>query len=170
MSLLSGLIIDTPYIDNILGGGKTWELRTTHTQKRGLIALIRKGSGLIVGVAELTGSSGPLSSDELRANSSRHMLSPAQLADPAIGKWNHAWILQAARSLLNPVPYVHPPGAVIWVKSRRADVCGGAWCGPVGNPTTTSDLACVGAPRILCSTHEGRPCGNTCSHSNRTKH
>jgi hypothetical protein len=115
MTILSGLVIDTPHINNILSGGKTWEMRTSHTHKTGLIALLRKGSGLVVGIAEVTGSIGPLSRDEILANSSKHMIPRQMLDDPAVGKWNHAWTLQGVRSLARPISYVHPKGAVIWV-------------------------------------------------------
>jgi hypothetical protein len=41
---VDGLVIDKPWIDLILDGKKTWEMRSTLTKKRGKIALIRKGS------------------------------------------------------------------------------------------------------------------------------
>ena len=40
----SGLIVDTPWIDDILKNLKPWEMRRGATDKRGPIALIRKGS------------------------------------------------------------------------------------------------------------------------------
>lgn len=42
---MKALIIDEPWVSLILGGSKTCEMRTTHTQVRGRIALIRKGLG-----------------------------------------------------------------------------------------------------------------------------
>ena len=50
---LRGLIIDEPFISEILNGSKTWEMRSRHTDRRGLIALIAKGSGAVVGAATL---------------------------------------------------------------------------------------------------------------------
>ena len=50
---MKGLVIRSPWIDHILAGKKTWEMRTRATSIRGRIALIKAGSGLIYGTAEL---------------------------------------------------------------------------------------------------------------------
>jgi hypothetical protein len=42
--MLSGLLIRSPYVDWILAGSKTWEIRGSSTAKRGRIALIQSGS------------------------------------------------------------------------------------------------------------------------------
>lgn len=64
---MQGLVVDQPYVDQILSGLKTWEMRITRTTKtkRGPIALIKKGSGAVTGVTTVTGSIGPLSRDEV---------------------------------------------------------------------------------------------------------
>ena len=41
--MLSGLLIRSPFIDWILSGSKTWEIRGSRTTKQGRIALIRSG-------------------------------------------------------------------------------------------------------------------------------
>ena len=115
MDEIKGLIIDTPHIDNILSGKKTWEMRSTLAKRRGLVALIRKGSGKIIGVARLVDSIGPFSKAEMLANQSRHMIPTERLADPRMEKWNKAWVMQDAKLFSRPVPYIHPNGAVIWV-------------------------------------------------------
>lgn len=115
MQPIKGLIIDTPHIDNILSGKKSWEMRSTVTKQRGLVALIRKGSGTVIGVAEIIDSIGPFTHSEMLTNASKHMISPARLEDPKISKWNKAWVLKNARPLRQPVRYEHPNGAVIWV-------------------------------------------------------
>ncbi len=53
MTVSKGLIIDSPHIERILSGAKTWEMRSSKTAQRGRIALIRKGSGLVVGTVEV---------------------------------------------------------------------------------------------------------------------
>lgn len=53
---MKGLIIDEPWIGLILLGNKTWEMRKTACHHRGRIALIRKGSGRIVGTVDLVDS------------------------------------------------------------------------------------------------------------------
>ena len=115
MAMLKGLIIGSPQIDNIMSGKKTWEMRTTGTKQRGPIALIRKGSGQIVGIAEIAGSLGPLSRDELVANENKHLIPPTRLDDPKVKNYRHAWVLVNSRLLATPVGYRHPNGAVIWV-------------------------------------------------------
>lgn len=113
--LSKGLIINTPYIDWILEGRKTWELRSQQTLQRGPIALIQKGSGLVVGVARLVGSKGPLTESEMAASGHLHAMPPDQLELPEFSKYRHAWVLSDAKRLRRPVSYVHPNGAVKWV-------------------------------------------------------
>jgi hypothetical protein len=120
MQEIKGLIIDMPHIDNILSGRKIWEMRSSLTKIRGMVALIRKGSGQVIGVAELTDSIGPFSTDEMLANQPKHMISTTRLADPKVSKWNKAWVMKNARLLQRPVPYNHPNGAVIWVNLEPA--------------------------------------------------
>lgn len=113
---IKGLVIDTPYIDQILSGKKIWEMRSSATKQRGLIALIRKGSGTVIGVTELVDSIGPFTHEQMTANQSKHLLSAEQLNNPAVSKWNHAWVMKNARAFKTPIPYKHNIGAVKWVR------------------------------------------------------
>lgn len=106
----TGLVIDEPWITKILCGEKTWEMRSQSTAKRERVALIKKGSGLIVGLATITGVLGPFDDKEIAANFHHHRV-PTHM----IGKWRYAWTLGTVRRLETPVPYVHSKGAVIWV-------------------------------------------------------
>ena len=106
----SALIVDEPWISLILTGRKCWEMRSTALLKRGEIALIRKGSKTVVGLATIVGSRGPLDDTEVVANLAKHHVPLAE-----IGNWRHAWILTNVRALPSAVPYVHPKGAVKWV-------------------------------------------------------
>ena len=49
------LIVRQPWIDLILSGEKTWEMRSRPTNVRGRIGLIEQGTGLIVGECFLDG-------------------------------------------------------------------------------------------------------------------
>ncbi len=111
--MLKGLIIKEPWIGLIIAGKKTWEMRSRDTRVRGRIALIRKGSKFVVGIADLVNTIPDLSVQELRANVARHQVDALQLDESF--KWKTAWVLDRARSLGEPVPYQHPRGAVIWV-------------------------------------------------------
>jgi hypothetical protein len=110
---LKGLIIKEPWISLILSGKKTWELRSRDTRVRGRIALIRKGSGTVLGSAELTGTLPKLARSDLIANVAKHRVPESDI--DADFKWSTAWVLERARPLREPVQYRHPAGAVIWV-------------------------------------------------------
>lgn len=113
--LSKGLIINTPFIDWIMSGRKTWELRSQKTLQRGPIALIQKGSGLVVGIARLIGSKGPLTDAEMEASGHLHAVPPARMKSAEVAKYRHAWVLADAKPLRRSVSYVHPSGAVKWV-------------------------------------------------------
>lgn len=114
---MKGLTLKEPWISLILSGKKTWELRSRDTRVRGRIALIRKGSGTVVGIADLTGTMPRLTRAELCGNTAKHQV-PANEIGPDF-KWNTAWLLEHTRPLREPVPYRHRPGAVIWVNLSR---------------------------------------------------
>ncbi|MCC6748404.1 MAG: ASCH domain-containing protein [Deltaproteobacteria bacterium] len=109
---MHGLVIKDAPLEAILAGEKTWEIRGSATTRRGLIGLIRSGSGTVTGVCELVGVRGPLSVEELAAHASNAGFRATRLPYAR----THAWVLAGARRLLRPVPYRHPPGAVIWVR------------------------------------------------------
>ncbi|MEC7583714.1 MAG: ASCH domain-containing protein [Planctomycetota bacterium] len=50
---MKGLLVKQPWIDKILSGKKTWELRGSATRNLGKIALLESGSGLVVGTCDL---------------------------------------------------------------------------------------------------------------------
>lgn len=117
---MKGLVIDDPWVSLIIAGDKTWEMRSRETSVRGRIALIRKGSGTIVGMADLVDCIGPLDAIAWRAHADKHRIPPE---DEALAtRWNTAWVLERAVRLAAPVPYDHPLGAVIWVNLPDATV------------------------------------------------
>jgi len=121
ISAVKALIIDESWISKILRGKKTWEMRKTACHIRGRIGLIRKGSGQIVGVADLVDSRAPLASRKDYAAAERlHGIPSAQQGQAFAGGWRTPWILVNARPLARPVSYVHPSGAVIWVNLTPA--------------------------------------------------
>jgi hypothetical protein len=110
-----GLIIRTPWIDMILNGTKTWEMRKQRIAIRGLIALIRKGSGTVVGVANLTDCLAPLTEAEFQSSEQLHGISAAMAPAIMSDRWVIPWVLEDAVAI-PPVPYKHRSGAVKWVK------------------------------------------------------
>lgn len=112
---MKGLVIRSPWIDHILAGRKTWEMRTRATSIRGRIALIKAGSGLIHGTAELVECLPSLDREQLRATQAFHAIPDSGLEDAFANRWTTPWVLRDVRCLANPVPYTHPSGAVTWV-------------------------------------------------------
>lgn len=113
--ITKALIIDEPWLSKILNGDKTWEMRSTQIKFRGKFGLIRKGSGQVVGVANLTGVSGPYNNTELKAHYDRHQVGDDLILKPDY-KWRHAWELSDISPLGMPVSYIHKNGAVTWVE------------------------------------------------------
>jgi hypothetical protein len=110
---MKGLIIDEPWIGLILQGNKTWEMRTGTWKHRGVIGLIRKKSGHVVGVAELVDNRPPLTNLGAYAEAEDfHRIPPEQQAAAFAGGWTTPWVLKNAQPLRRPVPDTHPNGAV----------------------------------------------------------
>lgn len=104
------LIIKKHWLDLILSGEKTWEMRSRKTNIRGRIFLIESGSGLIKGGCELVGCK-LTDYATIMHYIDKHKVPDADL----LKKWNVAWIIENAYRLSEPIPYDHPKGAVVWV-------------------------------------------------------
>jgi hypothetical protein len=111
MPTLSGIPIREPWIDMILAGKKTWEIRSKVTKKIGPVALIRSGSGTIVATAKIAKVI-ELTTDICIKNARKMGMSKAEAPD-CFGYY--AWVLEDVVPFKKPVPYLHPSGAVIWV-------------------------------------------------------
>ena len=113
---MKALIVDEPWISDILMGAKTWEMRKGVCKIRGPIALMRKGSGHVVGIAEVTDCRPPLATPSAYAEAEpRHRIPPGRQERAFADGWRTPWVLANARPFNRPVPYRHPLGAVIWV-------------------------------------------------------
>jgi ASCH domain len=112
---MKALTIRSPWIDLILAGQKTWEMRSRRCHVRGPIALIQAGSGLIVGTADMIDCLPKLNEAEMRAHQAQHGI-PEEMLDEVIAHgWVVPWVLSNVRRLAQPVPYKHPWGAVTWI-------------------------------------------------------
>lgn len=105
------LIIKQPYIDLILSGEKTWEMRSRPTNIRGRIGLIEQGTGLIVGEANIFDCIEINPNHQYSDYFKKHRIDDANI----IGKYPFAWVLANAKRYEKPIPYKHPQGAVVWV-------------------------------------------------------
>lgn len=109
------LIIKKPWIDLILDGQKTWEMRTRKTKIKGIIGLIEQGTGLIVGQANLIDGTFKPTTDELIKNAPLHRVENLEILET----WCYRWELREAHRFKTPIPYKHPKGAVIWVTLKQ---------------------------------------------------
>ena len=82
---------------------------------RGWIGLIEKGSGTIIGAAYLKDSLSALERSKHHLHYRRHRIPLESGQKVYRGKYLFPWVMEKAFRLAKPVPYKHPPGAVIWV-------------------------------------------------------
>jgi hypothetical protein len=112
-----GLLILSPWVEKIMAGEKTWEIRGSRTNVRGEIRLIRsKADKKVVGTAEVVDCIGPLTRRDLLENMDKHRMNRQDFARKMPYPNTYAWVIRNAKPLEKPVPYKHPSGAVIWVK------------------------------------------------------
>lgn len=113
---MKAIVVREPYVSIILTGEKTWEMRKAACRYRGPVALISKGSGTVVGVAEIVDSLPPIDSLQAYAQAEpKHRVPPSVQRQAFSDGWRTPWVLTNARRLVTPVFYKHPYGAVIWV-------------------------------------------------------
>ncbi|MET4693616.1 hypothetical protein [Endozoicomonas lisbonensis] len=166
MNITRALIIAEPWIGKILNGEKDWEMRSTHTSISGTVGLIAKGTGTVVGIAEIIGSKGPLSHEDMLGNVHRHGIPSNMIESGEVAKWNHAWQLGKLKKLSTPVPYQHKNGAVTWVtlgeetqKQLQAELAGEDWLqeGSAPQPAEPAapKLAYTAPVRVATGANEG---------------
>jgi hypothetical protein len=111
---MKGLIIKDPWIDLILDGIKTWEIRGSNTKHRGRFELIKSGTGMIYGSVNLVDTF-RMSIDDYELNRDRHQIQTDGYA--GFVHYNTPWVWEMENPKLypKPIPYKHPQGAVIWV-------------------------------------------------------
>ena len=115
-----GLIIKEPWIDLILNGKKTWEIRNKNTLYRGKVYLIKSGSSKIFGECTLINSQN-ISFNEFLENTDKHMVKDLSLLKYDRNKL-FAWILVNPKLYEKPISYTHPKGAIVWVDLDKIGV------------------------------------------------
>ncbi|MCK1632646.1 hypothetical protein [Bradyrhizobium sp. 162] len=91
-------------------------MRKKNCNIRGEIALIRKGSGLVVGTANVVDSRPPIATlADYALAESKPRIPPRRQELAFTDGWRTPWVLANARPLPKEVRYKHPSGAVIWV-------------------------------------------------------
>ena len=111
-SAKSALVVKKRWLEKILAGRKTWEIRGGPTKKRGWIHLAQSGStGKLMGRGKLVDVR-RLSRRSFEQNVSHHCVDSW---DDVKYKKPYAWVLEDAERFERPFPYEHKKGAVIWV-------------------------------------------------------
>ena len=118
-----GLLVRDPYASQILNGEKVWEIRGQPTQIRGLVAIVKSGTGRTFGTVNLVRVLGPLDLEDLvdapeLPPSEREELGRCGLPYPK----TYAYVFTNPRWFERPVPYKHPSGAVTWVRLPELDL------------------------------------------------
>jgi hypothetical protein len=113
---MKAIVIRSPWIELILAGKKTWEMRTKSTNIKGRIALIKAKSGLIYGTAELAECLPSLSLHEMHTTQAFHGIPDSGIEAAFANRWTTPWVLRDVKPLKEPTPYTHPKGAVTWVE------------------------------------------------------
>lgn len=108
------LIVKEKWLELILERWKCLEIRGSRTHKRGLIGLIQSGSGEVKGLVNLVGCR-KIDKTFFENFPDLHQIKDTAWEDLPY-KNVYGWLLEGAVRLKKPIKYVHPRGAVIWVK------------------------------------------------------
>lgn len=117
---MKGLVIKQPWLDMILRGEKTWEMRSQPCRHRGPVALIEKGSGMVMGVAEIVHDLPPQSRSDWERTKDKHRIPDTEMDEALARGWTRPWVLRSAKRLTRPVPYKHTSGGS-WVNLAASE-------------------------------------------------
>lgn len=125
------LMVREPYVSMLLTHRKRWELRGLPTKIRGRIALIRSGSGLVIGECQITDCIGPIDFETLKKtpNLSTHERleiaadgRPPYVEKDSTASKTYAWVIEEPVVYKWPLRYRHPSGAIIFVDLTKPGV------------------------------------------------
>eukprot|EP00811_Abedinium_folium_P011118 NODE_2028_length_2309_cov_4.710357.p1 GENE.NODE_2028_length_2309_cov_4.710357~~NODE_2028_length_2309_cov_4.710357.p1 ORF type:complete len:744 (+),score=158.08 NODE_2028_length_2309_cov_4.710357:283-2232(+) len=106
------LVVQKYWLELILQGAKTWEIRGKTTDRRGIIKLAQSGTGMLLGHVRLVDC---VAVD--RANFAS-FVEKHRVSDVSLVPYRriYAWVLTDAMRYDVPRKYQHNRGAVVWVK------------------------------------------------------
>lgn len=117
-----GLIIKKHWLEKILTGEKTLEIRSSRTGHTGeRIALIKSGSSQIKGFCVIHGVEA-LTKEKWEKKKADHCVDIPFSELLKRYRTPYAWKLTEITACDNPIPYRHPQGAVIWVRLDHLDL------------------------------------------------
>ena len=107
------LLMKARWLDLILSGKKTWEIRGTQTTQRGTIHLALSGAGgQIAGQCRIA-KSYTIDRKTLSKHFAKHRIEDLSIVTY---RTPHVWEISHARRYKQPFVYDHPQGAVNWVR------------------------------------------------------
>ena len=111
----SALILKKDWLDMILCGRKTWEIRSMRTTKRERVALALSGTSLLLGDVEIVDCI-KLDAAAFNANMAKHGVSPHRHAE-VVGDYKQifAWEVARPRRYSSPVSYAKKQGPITFV-------------------------------------------------------
>jgi len=107
------LIVQRHWCDLILRNLKEWEMRSSKTKFRGIFGVIEAGSGSIIGKTTLIDSLEEISEAAYFSYTHKHKISST---DHTAKNWKYPWVIKNSIRFEEPIPYIHPQGAVRWVR------------------------------------------------------
>lgn len=114
---MDGLIIKKKWIELILAGKKTIEIRGSDTAKRGeRIYLLESCTHRVRGECIIE-STFPISCSDWSEERENHCVDISYADLKKKYKKPHAWVLNEVKPMKNILYYNYPKGAVIWVKN-----------------------------------------------------
>ena len=114
---MDGLIIKKKWLDLIINGKKTIEIRGSDTKKEGeKIYLLESGTHKIVATAVII-STYPISYSDWSEEREEHCVDISYSDLKKRYETPYAWVLSDVTPIKDIWYYKHPQGAVIWVKN-----------------------------------------------------
>ena len=111
-SAKKALVVKKKWLDLILAGQKTWEIRGSSTSKRGWVHFAEsQAGGKLRGRARLVNCF-PVPTESFQRHYKKHCV-PSLTMVPYVTPY--AWVLEDAEEFEKPFEYEHKQGAVIWV-------------------------------------------------------
>jgi hypothetical protein len=111
-----GLIIKKKWLDLIMSGKKSLEIRSSDTKHQGeRIYLLESGSHKVRGTC-IIDSTFPLSCSDWCEEADNHLVDISYKELLKVYKSPHAWVLKKIQPIDKDAYYEHKKGSVIWIK------------------------------------------------------
>lgn len=114
---MDGLIIKKKWLDLIVSGIKTIEIRGSNTKRQNeTIYLLESGTHRVIATAVISAAY-PISCSDWSEERDKHCVNISYADLKKRYKTHYAWVLSKIEPIEDIWYYEHPQGAVIWVKN-----------------------------------------------------